>query len=403
MSQTQFDLFKAMMFTQMSQINSALTALAPAIPSPVVHVPVLTPVVPVVSTPCTALSPAGNSTGNPTLQQILDMMSAVVRNSPAPSVVVQAAQSDTKRNDHLALELVKGVYCPVYFDSYFPPVDIDGVTGRVTHYNISFAVDAMRLQKNQVNTLDPDLSDATLKALMFLKFNAGPTGISLHAILGKTADLVIWTDVLKALRIFRQVCANFIHPNLALHISHLLTQVEDLRSQFPAISVPQWVRIFHTIFAKLRGVEAILQANPHQDYSIMMSSLFAFDADSKLFREAERVASIGYSSRSAPRSSSPSRKRRRTLPLASTTPGNIDQPNASKKSQNPNKPQRPHLQGESPCYNWVCNRAPCFESVHCVVVAGQKPRARPRPHAFDPIDKGIEAEFRSWVLKYANN
>jgi len=55
---------------------------------------------------------------------------------------------------------------------------------------------------------------------------------------------------------------------------------------------------------------------------------------------------------------------------------------------------------------WICNRAPCFDKAICVVPmpSGPNPkRARPRPHAFDPVDKAIEAEFRDWVLKYANN
>jgi hypothetical protein len=152
-------------------------------------------------------------------QQVMDMMASFSRSANAPSVVVQAAQSDSKRMDHLGLELVKGVYLPLYFQANFPPIDIDNTTGKVMHYNIVFAVETLRFQKNQTNILDPELSDATLKALILLKFNSGPSGISLHAMLGKTTDLTVWTDVLKALRIFRQICDSFIHPDLSLHVA----------------------------------------------------------------------------------------------------------------------------------------------------------------------------------------
>ena len=75
---------------------------------------------------------------------MMDMMPTLVRTPPVPSVLVQSAQSDSKRMDHLGLELVKGVYLPVYFQSYFPSVDLDATTGKVMHYNIAFAADTLR-------------------------------------------------------------------------------------------------------------------------------------------------------------------------------------------------------------------------------------------------------------------
>jgi hypothetical protein len=286
-------------------------------------------------------------------------------------------------------------------------VDIDTTTGKTIHYNISFALETLRTQKNQGSQMDPELSDTTLKALMFLKFNAGPAGISLQALLGKSTELVIWSDVKTALRIFRQVCHSFIHPQLGLHVARLFTQVEDLRTQYPAISAPHWVRIFHTTFAKLRGVNAIFAANPNLDYSIMLQTLFELDTLSPLFQEVFMATTLGQINRSASRGSSPPKKRqKKNLPTAmsSITGRNQIPVSSSKKLSNVSKIPRPRLQGEYPCYNWICNRSPCFASATCAVIAqpGSK-RGIPRPHEFAVVDKAMEDEFREWVLKYANN
>ena len=87
------------------------------------------------------------------------MVKAVVQTGPAPSVVVQAAQSDSKRTDHLGLELVRGVYLKELFQAHFPPVDYDVTRCYVTHYNFTFALDTLRALKDQEGHLDPELSD----------------------------------------------------------------------------------------------------------------------------------------------------------------------------------------------------------------------------------------------------
>jgi hypothetical protein len=176
-------------------------------------------------------------------------------------------------------------------------VDLDTTTGKVVHYNIAFAVDTLRFQKNQSSQLDPELSDAMLKALLMLRWNSGPAGISLHAIVGKTAELSVWTDVLKALRIFRQVCETFIHPDLALHVAQLLTRIEDLRLQYQLISTGHWVRIFHTMFSKLRNVTAMIEADPGLDYSKLLKDLFHFDISNLLFQEAMLTTTLSSWSR----------------------------------------------------------------------------------------------------------
>ena len=114
--------------------------------------------------------------------------------------------------------------------------------------------------------------------------------------------------MLKALRIFRQVCASFIQPDLALHVSHLLTQVEDLRTQYQAISVPHWIRTFHSLFSKLRGVTALLEANSFLDYSKTLKDLFHLDETSLLFQEAMMTKTLGRAQQQSQIGSSPPKK-----------------------------------------------------------------------------------------------
>jgi hypothetical protein len=239
---------------------------------------------------------------------------------------------------------------------------------------------------------------------MMLRFNSGPTGISLQAMLGKTTDIVIWTDVQRALRIFRQVCDCFINPTLALHVSHLLTRVEDLRTRYPLISAQQWIRIFHNLFARLRGVNAILEVNPNIDYSVMIRELFHLDKTSPLFQEAVLVTTLGSVRPKPSGGASPDKKRQKVLPRASsTTTGRIQQPvSAAMRMANQASVIRPNLIGLHPCYHWICNRAPCFDAVTCAVSPNAKKGGKPRPHSFDPVDKGTEDDFRAWVLKYKN-
>jgi hypothetical protein len=300
-AQAQFDLFQAMVESHMNSVQTMMASMVPAVP-----LGVSPPTSSSSSSSSVQVVQGGSSNSNTpsyTTQQVVDLMNT--RTASAPSVVVQAAQSDSKRMDHLGLELIKGVYSPVYFQSNFPPVDLDATTGRVSHYNIAFAVDTLRFQKNQSSQLDPELSDAMLKALLMLRWNSGPTGISLHAILGKTVELSVWSDVLKALRIFRQICETFIHPDLALHVAQLLTRVEDLRLQYQLISTGHWVRIFHTIFSKLRNVTAMLEADPGLDYSKMLKDLFHFDISNSLFQVAMLSTTLSPSSRQAQKTSSP--------------------------------------------------------------------------------------------------
>jgi hypothetical protein len=406
-AQAQFDLFKAMMLTHMSSVQAMMAATTSTVPQ--VSVPISSSsssatsssaIVPVINT-----LPTNSSFS---AQQVMDMMASFSRSANVPSVVVQAAQSDSKRMDHLGLELVKGVYLPLYFQANFPPIDIDNTTGKVMHYNIVFAVETLRFQKNQTNILDPELSDATLKALILLKFNSGPAGISLHALLGKTTDLTVWTDVLRALRIFRQICDSFIHPDLSLHVAQLLTKVEDLRLQYPLISVAHWVRIFHMMFSKLRGVTTMFEDDPSLDYSKTLKELFYLDISLKIFQEAAFTTTMGSSSRQVQKVSSPTKKRKRNPSHASSpTAGKITQSASFKRSSQQPKVARPHLHGEYPCYSWVANRAPCFDSVICSIVPSpthsHQRRGKTRPHAFDPADKGVEEEFRAWVMRFANN
>jgi len=308
--------------------------------------------------------------------------------------------------------LVRGVYLDEFFIEHFPPIDVDAATNRVIQYNFPFALEMLRTLKNHENHVDPDLGDSTLKALLMFKFNSGPNGISLQAILGKSTEITMWSEVLRALRIFRQICETFIHPELALNVASLLTRVEDLRLLYQSISVAQWVRIFHTLFAKLRGVTRLLDEDDSISYSDVLREIFKLDKHSEMFQDACFLATMGSNQRTERSYSnpgnSPPKKRRKLLHRASTVPGKIDLPqttNLRRLSHNTRR-IRPGLQGESPCYNWICNRAPCFDKAICVVPmpSGPNPkRGRPRPHAFDPVDKAIEAEFRDWVLKYANN
>jgi hypothetical protein len=135
--------------------------------------------------------------------QLVAIMSAIAKNNPAPEVFVQATQSESKRMDNAALELVRGVYLREYYLSHFPPLDIDIKTGRIHSYNFSFAIDMLRKKKERFCHVDPEVSDATLKATMFFKFNSGTSGASLHALLGKTTELTHWGDVLNAMQILR--------------------------------------------------------------------------------------------------------------------------------------------------------------------------------------------------------
>ena len=174
--------------------------------------------------------------------------------------------------------------------------------------------------------------------------------------------------------------------------------------QYQVIPIPQWVRIFHTMFAKLRIVTSLQSITPLIGYNDMIRELFHLDMDSKMFQKAVLLTTVGSTQRQATKSSSPPRKRRKMLQTASVAPGNIQYPaTAVKRAANQAKVVRPTLLGDHPCYHWICYRAPCFDAVHCAVVASPHRRGKPRPHSFDPLDKAVEADFRAWVLKFQTN
>ena len=169
--------------------------------------------------------------------------------------------------------------------------------------------------------------------------------------------------------------------------------------QYQAFPTPEWIRIFHTMFAKLRIVTSLQTITP-----MIGCELFHLDTLSPMFQKAVLLTTVGSTQRQATKSSSPPRKRRKMLQTASVTPGNIQYPaSAVKRAANQAKVVRPTLLGNHPCYHWICNRAPCFDAVHCAVVASPHRRGKPRPHSFDPLDKAVEADFRAWVLKFQTN
>ena len=140
----------------------------------------------------------------------------------------------------------------------------------------------------------------------------------------------------------------------------------------------------------------------------MLQDLFHLDRKTEVFQDVFMMATAGNAGRQVQRGSSPPMKRKKVLPRASSpTVGRIKQPQSSNKLVNQAKTTKPNLQGGHPCYNWICNRAPCFDSTVCAVMTpasgSTKSQRRPRQHSFDPVDKPIEEDFRAWVLKYHSN
>ena len=191
------------------------------------------------------------------------------------------------------------------------------------------------------------------------------------------------------MRIFRHICVGFVNPLLDVHLALLLTHVEDLRVVYPGIPVNRWVHILHKKFAMIREVSGMLAINPLKDIGTMLGEMFMIDHDSKEFHEA----------------ASPTKRQRNSV-TSTRGPATVSYISGSGKTQTGTItiPPRPILKGRHPCFAWICNRAPCFDSPTCVIaVPKNSPRKLQRPHLFDPVDQGVEAEFRVWVMKYNNH
>ena len=198
--------------------------------------------------------------------------------------------------------------------------------------------------------------------------------------------------------------AGLVHPLLDVHLALLLTRVEDLRVVYPGIPLNRWVHILHKKFAAIREVSGIMALNPLKDLGLILGELFMIDHESKEFREAALHTSFGVRARQDTITSSPPMKKQRNSVASNRGSATVSNPTPGKAHKS-TLPPKPQLQGRYPCFHWICNRAPCFDSPTCAVVilpAGGKSKTKQRPHLFDPVDQGVESEFRAWVLKYAN-
>jgi len=307
--------------------------------------------------------------------------------------------------DTAAIELVRGVYLKTYFEAHFPPMDLDAKSGRVSSYNLSFAVDMFRKKKQRGCHVDPEISDAVIKATMFFKFDSGSTGASLHSLMGKSSELVSWPDVLNAMRILRHICDGFVHPTLDVHLALLITRIEDLRVLYVVIPLTQWIQILHKRLALLRDVTGIIAMHPHKEFTIILGELFHIDPRSPDFVEAVMHSTCGFRSWNESVVSSPPQKRqRKSVPISSGGTQSIVN-TTSVKTMNRTSNPKPVLQGTYPCHNWICNRAPCFTSTTCLATpkpGDKRGVVKARPHQFDNVDAGVEAEYIAWVKKMAN-
>ena len=263
-----------------------------------------------------------------------------------------------------------------------------------------------RKKKERHYHVDPEINDATVKSIIFFKFNSGSSGASLHALLGRTTELTSWADVLTATRIFRHICVGFVHPVLDTQLALLLTHVEDLRVIYPGIPINKWIHILHKKFATIREVSGLLALDSSKDLGMILEDLFMIDHESKEFCEAALHTSFGVRARQDVISASSPMKKQRNSVTSNRGSATLLVNPVSGKTTNRTNLLKPKLRGEYPCFHWICNRAPCFDSLTCAVVtpsAGGKHRnSKPRPHLFDTVDHGVEADFRAWVLKYAN-
>jgi hypothetical protein len=423
----EFMTFQNLMVAQMQSIRTAITATAAVVP--VVAPLVLTAAVPLVVPPAPVLTPilaapgpvtlpstlpgpinsgAGVVNGNVSMtpQQLFTYMSQLIHAAPAPEVIVQPATSDTKRMDCASVELIKGLYSASLFDSHFLVMDQDIRTGKIVHYNIPFAIEQMRLKKKRGCLIDADLTDAAIKALILFKFDSGPSGASLHAILGKTAEITTWSEVISSLRIFNHICDVFVNPMLAMFLDKLRNRIEDLRERFPAITVVSWIYIMHSMFASLRSVTAQLQ-DPNIHLADVLGTIFHISSTSPIFTEISLHTTHAAPSRGTRDETTNNRSNKKSrkndggaagVVIASPSP-------ITQTSKHPVRPPRPVLQGEHPCHRWICNTRPCFTSTTCAVApkpGDTRGIIKPRPHRFDAIDSAVEATYRAWVLQFDN-
>ena len=110
------------------------------------------------------------------------------------------------------------------------------------------------------------------RLLVLFKFDSGPAGASLHAILGKIAELTMWSDVISSLRIFKHICEVFVNLMLALFLD------------FPAITVVSWIYIMRVMLASLRGVTAQLQ-DPNIHLTDVLGTIFHISSTSPVLTE----------------------------------------------------------------------------------------------------------------------